>query len=140
MRKLSITFIYILLVIAALVWGFIIMLLVQGKWLKSIQAKINSTQSVGFPTSAAQLPSFSMPTAPNPVSVGQEAVINHVGITVTGVIYPADAYVGKAVIPYLLNGGKHYLVVDVKVRCLSQSQTCRVQDFDFGVEAKSGQD
>src|SRR5215470_17332465 len=140
MQKLSVPLIYILLVIAALVWGFIIMFLVQGAWLKNIQAKLNSTQAVGLPTSATPIPNFSIPTAPKPVSMGKEVILNEVGITVTRVINPANNYIGKAALPSVLGKDKQYLVVDIKVRCISKSKTCRVVEFDFGVETKNGQD
>src|ERR1051326_4641855 len=139
MRKLSITLIYILLVIAALVWGVIIMFFVQRAWLKNVEAKLTSTQSAGLPISTAPVSNFSIPTALNPVSIGKEVILNDVGITVTRVIYPANTYIGKAALPSVLGTDKQYLVVDIKVRCISK-KTCRIVEFDFGVETKGGQD
>jgi hypothetical protein len=141
MRKLSITLIYILLVIAALVWGFIIMFLVQGAWLKNVQAKLNPTSFIGLPTSTTPISNFSIPTAPNPVSVGKEVLINHLGITVTSVVRPADKFVANADKTNLPpEKGKDYLMVYIKVRCVSKSETCRVTEFDFGVHSKAGHD
>jgi uncharacterized protein DUF4352 len=140
MRKLSIPLIYILLVIAALAWGFIIMFIVQSAWLKNVEAKLTSTPFVGLPTSTTPISNFSIPPAPNPVSIGKESIVNEVGITVSRVINPANTYIGKAALPSVLGKDKQYLVVDIKVRCVSKSKICRVVEFDFGVETKKGQD
>src|SRR5437867_565158 len=116
MRNLSITLIYILLVIAALVWGFIIMILVQGAWLKNVQSKLTSTASIGLPTSTTPISNFSIPTVPNPVSLGKEVLINHFGITVTSVVRPADKIVANADKTNLPpEQGKDYLMVYIKV-------------------------
>ena len=140
MRNLSTTFVYILLVIAALIWGFIIMMLVQGAWLKNVQAKLTSAPSIGLPTSTTPISNFSFPTAVAPVSQGVEVIINNLGITVTRVINPADSYMGKAALPSVVGKDKQYMVVDIKVRCVSKSEACRATEFDFGVETKDGQD
>jgi hypothetical protein len=47
---------------------------------------------------------------------------------------------GKAVLPSVACEGKEYLVVDVKVRCVSSEEKCHLTEFDFGVETKGGRD
>lgn len=101
---------------------------------------LNSGQPLGLPTSMTPISGLSISTAPAPVSLGKEVVINNLGITVTRVISPADSYVGKAAFPSVLREGKEYLVVDVKVRCVSSGEKCHLTEFDFGVETKSGRD
>jgi uncharacterized protein DUF4352 len=141
MRNLSITLIYILLVIAALIWGLVIMFLVQRAWLKNVQLKLTSTPFVGLPTSTTPISNFSIPTAPNSVSVGKEAIINKLGITVKSVVRPADKIVANADKTNLPpEPGKDYLMVYIKVRCVSKSESCRVTEFDFGVHSKAGHD
>jgi hypothetical protein len=141
MRNLSTTLVYILLIIAAFIWGLIIMFLVQSAWLKNVQSKLTSTPFVGFPTSTTPISNFSIPTAPNPVSVGKEVIFNTLGITVTSVIRPADKIVANADKTNLPpEPGKDYLMVYIKVRCVSKSEPCRVTEFDFGVHSKAGHD
>jgi hypothetical protein len=72
--------------------------------------------------------------------LGQEALINDLGITVTRVISPANSYMGKTAFPSVQREGKEYLVVDIKVRCVSSREKCHVSEFDFGVETKGGRD
>ena len=62
------------------------------------------------------------------------------GITVTGIVSPADALVGKANRFNVLEKDEEYLVVYIKTRCTSKSETCRVSEFDFGVESEAGRD
>lgn len=112
----------------------------QRAVLIAIQFMLNSGNSSGVPTSTTPISGLSIPTAPAPVAVGKEASINHLGITVTRVISPADTYLGKAAFPSVLREGKEYLVVDVKVRCVSSGEKCHLTEFDFGVETKGGGD
>jgi hypothetical protein len=116
------------------------MIFYQRALLIGIQFMLNSDRAVGLPTPSTQIPSISFPTAPAPVSVGKEAIVNDLGITVTRVISPADQYMGKAAWPSIRKEGKEYLVVDVKVRCISSKEKCHLTEFDFGVETKSGHD
>lgn len=101
---------------------------------------LDSNRSFGLPTSTTPIPSFSFPTVSAAVSVGKEVLINNLGITVTRVISPADQYMGKAASPSVLREGKEYLVVDIKVRCISPKENCHLTEFDFGVETKDGQE
>jgi Domain of unknown function (DUF4352) len=127
-----------LLIVAALcLFGFIFY---QKALLVAIQYLLISGKAGGLPTSTTPISGVSFPTAPAPVSVGQEARINDLGITVTRVISPADSHMGKAALPSVLREGKEYLVVDIKVRCLSSGEQCHLTEFDFGVETKGGRD
>jgi len=101
---------------------------------------LTSDKSAGLPTSGPPVTGLSIPTAPAPVSPGKEAIINSVGITVMRVLRPADRYMGKAALPSVAREGKEYLLVDVKVRCLSSKEKCHLTEFDFGVETQSGHD
>ena len=112
----------------------------QKAWLIAIQYMLTSGNSPGLPTSTTPISGFSIPTASAPVSLGKEAIINNLGITVTRVISPADTYIGKAAFPSVLREGKEYLVVDVKVRCVSSGEKCHLTESDFGVETKGGRD
>ena len=112
----------------------------QKAVLIAIQLMLRSNNSSGLPISTTPIAGFSIPTAPAPASVGKEVVINHLGITVTRVISPADNYVGEAGFSSVPREGKEYLVVDVHVRCLSSKEKCHLTEFDFGVETKAGQD
>jgi hypothetical protein len=113
----------------------------QKAWLVVIQYMLaNPSEASGLPTSTTQVAGFAIPTASAPVSLGKEAVINNLGITVTRAISPADSYIGKAALPSVAQDGKEYLLVDVKVRCTSQDEKCHLSEFDFGIETKSGHD
>jgi hypothetical protein len=137
MRNSSSVSIVTLLIVAAL--ALLALILIRMAWLKAIRSVLNSSQPVALPTSATPIPNFSIPTAPAPVSVGKEAIVNNLGITVIRVINPADNYIGKAALPSVRQEGKQYLVVDIKVRCASKTK-CRLTEFDFGVQTKSGHD
>jgi hypothetical protein len=112
----------------------------QKAWLVGIQWMLNSNRPLGLPTSTTPISNFSIPTAPNPVSLGKEAIINNLGITVTRVISPADNYLGQAGFSSIPPEGKEILVVEVTVRCNSSDEKCHVSEYDFGVEAKNNQD
>ena len=138
MRKSPIGYSAPLLIVTALCcFAFIFY---QKAWLIAIQYMLTSGNSPGLPTATTPISGFSIPTAPAPVSLGKEAIINNLGITVTRVISPADTYIGKAAFPSVLREGKEYLVVDVKVRCASSGEKCHLTESDFGVETKGGRD
>jgi hypothetical protein len=48
--------------------------------------------------------------------------------------------VGNAGIYRSLDQDEQYLLVDIKVRCISATETCRLTEFDFGVHTNSGRD
>jgi len=137
MRKSPIGFSGPLLIVA--VFCLCALLFYQKALLAGIQWTLNSNHVFGLPTSTTPIPSFSFPTASAPVSVGKEGIINHLGITVMQVISPADQYMGKAAWPSILQEGKEYLGVNIKVRCISPKEKCHLTEFDFGVETKDGQ-
>jgi hypothetical protein len=139
MRKSPIGFSVPVLIVGALcLFGLIFY---QRAWLLAIQYMLlNPGSASGLPTSTTPISGLSIPTAPAPVSLGKEAIINHLGITVTRVISPADTYLGKAAFPSVLSEGKEYLVVDIKVRCISSGEKCHLTEFDFSVQTKGGQD
>lgn len=83
---------------------------------------------------------FLLSHSPAPVSQGTESIVGNVGITVIRVVNPADNYVGKAAKYTVLDAGDQYLLVDVKVRCVSADESCRLSEFDFGVESNAGRD
>ena len=140
MRKSSIGTI-LLTLLTALALGIVSLLFFQDLWLKKVQQMLNSNQSSGLPVSSTMpVSNFSFPTAPAPVSQGVESVIGNVGITVTRVINPADTYVGQSAKYTVLDKGDQYLMVDIKVRCVSSKEKCRLTEFDFGVESNSGRD
>src|SRR5258706_10181797 len=125
----------------AAVVGFISLYLFQSVWLKLILQRLNATPSSGFPVSSTPISGFSFPTKSAPASLGKELKIGNLGITVTSVIRPADRIVESAdktnIIP---EKDKEYLMVNIKTRCISKSETCRLTEFDFGVHSQSGQD
>lgn len=138
MRKSSIGT-TILTLLAAMALGLLSLLFFQNLWLSKVQQMLNSSQSTGLPVSAT-MPVSSFPTAPAPVSQGVESIVGNVGITLIRVVNPADNYVGKAAKYSVLDQDEQYLLVDIKVRCVSAEETCRITEFDFGVESKSGRD
>jgi hypothetical protein len=139
-RKSSLGTILVTL-LTALALAIVSLLLFQGLWLKKVQQMLNSSQSSGLPVSSAiPVSNFSFPTAPAPVSQGVESIVGNVGITVIRVINPADNYVGNAAKYMVLDKGDQYLLVDIKVRCVSSEEKCRLTEFDFGVESNAGRD
>jgi hypothetical protein len=48
--------------------------------------------------------------------------------------------VGKANKFNVLEKDEEYLVVYIKTRCVSKSETCRLTEFDFGVHSDAGRD
>jgi hypothetical protein len=138
MRKSSSGLIIGLLVAAAV--GFLSLYLFQSVWLKLISRMLSSSQSAGLPTSSTPISGFSFPTHGAPASVGTELTVGNLGITVTGIVSPADAMVGKANRFNVLEKDEEYLVVYIKTRCVSKSEACRVTESDFGVQSDAGRD
>ena len=138
MRKSSSGFILSLLVAAAV--GFLSLYLFQSAWLKLIARMLNSSQSSGLPTSSTPISGFSFPTRRAPAPLNTELAAGNLGITVTGIVSPADTMVGKANRFNVLEKDEEYLVVYIKTRCVSKSETCRVTESDFGVQSDAGRD
>ena len=114
--------------------------LFQSAWLKLIQRMMSSSQSAGLPISSTPISGLSFPTKGAPVSLNKELIVGNLGITVTGIVSPANAIVGKANKFDVLEKDEEYLLVYIKTRCVSKSEKCRVTEFDFGVHSNSGRD
>ena len=138
MRKSSSGLIFSLLVAVAI--GFIGLYLFQGAWLKWIMQKVDASRSSGLPISSTPISGLSFPTQGAPAPLNKELTVGNLGITVTGIVSPADALVGKASKFNTLEKDEEYLVVYIKTRCVSTSEKCRVTESDFGVESESGRD
>jgi len=139
MRKSSLGTILVT-VLGALALGIISLLFLQDLWLKKVQQMLNSGQS-GLPVSSTMpVSNFSFPTAQAPAAINKELTVGNLGITVTGIVSPADHVVGTANRFNVLEKDEEYLVVYIKTRCVSKSETCRVTESDFGIESDTGRD
>ena len=114
--------------------------LFQSAWLAVISRMISNSQSTGLPAGSTPVSGFSFPTARAPAALGTELTVGNLGITVTGIVSPADHVVGTANRFNVLEKDEEYLVVYIKTRCVSKSETCRVTESDFGIESNSGRD
>ena len=112
----------------------------QRGGLLAIQYMLIKSMSTGMPVSSTPITGLSIPTAPGPVSIGTESIMGNVGITVTGIMLPANGYVGNTARYTALDKGEEYLRVDIKVRCVSSKEKCHLTEFDFGVQTQSGKD
>ena len=138
MRNSSSRLIVNLLIVAAI--ALLSLYLFQSAWLAVISRMLNSSQSTGLPASSTPISGFSFPTARAPAALNTELTVGNLGITVTGIVSPADHVVGKANRFNVLEKDEEYLVVYIKTRCVSKSETCRVTESDFGIESNSGRD
>jgi len=138
MRKSSNGLIISLLVFAVV--GFLSLYVFQSIWLKLISRMLNSGQSTGLPVSSTPISGFSFPTQRAAVPLNTELTLSNLGITVTGIVSPADALIGKANRFNILEKDEEYLVVYIKTRCVSKSEKCRVTESDFGVHSEAGRD
>ena len=139
MRRSSSGILVGLVVTAAI--GLLSLYLFQSAWLNVISRMLNSSQSTGLPgSSSTPVTGFSLPTARAPASIGTELTVGNLGITVTGIVSPADHVIGKSNRFNVLEKDEEYLVVYMKTRCVSKSETCRVTEFDFGLESDAGRD
>jgi len=121
--------------------GLLSLYLFQSAWLNMISRMMSNSQSTGLPgSSSTPISGFSLPTARAPVSIGTELTVSNLGITVSGIVSPADHVVGTANRFNVLEKDEEYLVVYIKTRCVSTTETCRVTESDFGVESNSGRD
>jgi uncharacterized protein DUF4352 len=138
MRKSSSGFIIGLLIAAAV--GFFSLYLFQSVWLKLISHMLNSRQSTGLPVSSTPISGVSFPTQRAAAPLNTELTVGSLGITVTGIVSPADALVGKTNRFNVLEKDEEYLVVYIKTHCVSKSEKCRVTESDFGVHSEAGRD
>jgi hypothetical protein len=132
---------FLLRLLLAIVLVILVLTLVPGVWLLLISHLLKASQSAGLPQfSTTPLSGFAFPTPRAPGRVGEEVTVGKVAIRVTGVVRPANARVGEASTYQGLGDGEEYLLVDISVRCLSASESCRLTEFDFGVRSASGRE
>ena len=127
-----------LVLLAALI--VLVLYVFQRGGLLAIQYMLSRAQSTGLPAGSTPVSGFSFPTAQAPASYNTELTVGNLGITVTGIVSPADHVVGTANRFNVLEKDEEYLVVSIKTRCVSKSETCRVTESDFGIESNSGRD
>ena len=127
-----------LLLLAAFI--VLVLYVVQRGGLLAILYMLSQNQPSGLPASSTPVTGFSFPTARAPAALNTELTVGNLGITVTGIVSPADHVVGTANRFNVLEKNEEYLVVYIKTRCVSKSETCRVTEFDFGVESDDGRD
>ena len=127
-----------LVLLAALI--VLVLYVFQRGGLLAIQYMLSRAQSTGLPAGSTPVSGFSFPTAQAPASYNTELTVGNLGITVTGIVSPADHVVGTANRFNVLEKDEEYLVVYIKTRCVSKSETCRVTESDFGMESNSGRD
>ena len=127
-----------LLLLAALI--ILVLYIFQRGGLLAIQYMLSRAQSTGLPAGSTPVSGFSFPTAQAPAGFNTERTVGNLGITVTGIVSPADHVVGTSNRFNVLEKDEEYLVVYIKTRCVSKSETCRVTESDFGIESNSGRD
>ena len=127
------------LLIAAIL-ALLSLYLFQSVWLKVIQRMLSQSQANAPQVSSTSISGLSFPTARPPASLNTELTVGNLGITVTGIVSPANHVIGTANRFNVLEKDEEYLVVYIKTRCVSKSETCRVTEFDFGAESDSGRD
>ena len=127
-----------LVLLAALI--VLVLYVFQRGGLLAIQYMLSQSQSTGLPAGSTPVSGFSFPTAQAPAGYNTELTVGNLGITVTGIVSPADHVVGTANRFNVLEKDEEYLVVYIKTRCVSTSETCRVTESDFGIESSTGRD
>ena len=127
----------LLLLVALIV---LVLYVFQRGGLLTIQYMLSRAQSTGLPAGSTPVSGFSFPTAQAPAGYNTELTVGDLAITVTGIVSPADHLVGTANRFNVLEKDEEYLVVYIKTRCISTSETCRVIESDFGIESSTGRD
>jgi len=109
-----------------LITGLVVLslFLFQSAWLKIIMYMLKSSESAALPISSTPITGFSIPTARPPAPAGVELAVGDLGITVTRVTRPADFAVRNAHQYKVLDQDEEYLMVEIKVRCISSTETC----------------
>ncbi len=125
----------------ALGLGLLSLFICQQIWLAYISYQLtHQPESAGLPISSTPVISnFSFPTAQPSAPVGSEVTFGNTAIMVIRFERPANAQVVKAGYR-TLEKDEEYLLVDIRVRCISASETCRLTEFDFGVTTSSQRD
>src|SRR5215510_10890270 len=119
-----------------IIFGILLLTLVQGAWLGLISRMIQANQSAGLPQfSTTPVSGFAFPTPRAPGHVGEELTVGKVAIRVTGVSRTTSARPAGASTYESLSNGEEYLLVGVSVRCLATNESCHVTEFDFGVRS-----
>ena len=127
-----------LVLLAALI--VLVLYVFQRGGLLAIQYMLSQSQSTGLSAGSTPVSGFSFPTAQAPAGYNTELTVGNLGITVTGIVSPADHVIGTANRFNVLEKDEEYLVVYIKTRCVSKTETCRVTESDFGIESSTGQD
>jgi hypothetical protein len=127
-----------LLLLAALI--VLILYVFQRGGLLAIQYMLSQSQSTGLPAGSTPVSGFSFPKVQDPSGYNTELTVGNLGITVTGIVSPANHVVGTSNRFNVLDKDEEYLVVYIKTRCVSKSETCRIVESDFGIESDSGRD
>jgi hypothetical protein len=82
---------------------------------------------------------YSFPTSRPPASVGEEQTVGNLSVSVRRVVRPANSFVGKGLYTQPKED-EEYLLVEINVRCTSDSESCRATEFDFGVSGNNKRD
>jgi hypothetical protein len=76
-----------------------------------------------------------LPSEADLVSFGEEKEVGDLAITVLGVRRPADDLVQGAQNFDALSDGEEYIMVSMKIRCLSAQTACPLNEIDFGIQS-----
>ena len=112
--------------LAAAVLLFICLFAFQGTLPEIIEYLLNIDQSSGSTVSASD---------PSLVSIGEGKQIGDLAITVLGVRRPADDLVRGAQNFDVLSDGEEYIMVSMKIECLSVQTACPLSEIDFGIQS-----
>src|SRR5436190_14576211 len=106
--------------------GLLSLVVCQNLWLAFISYQLNhQSESAGLPVGTMPVSGLSFPTARPPAPGGSEVTFGNFAITVMRFERPANAQVAKAGYK-TLEKDEEYLLVDIRVRCISTSETCRL--------------
>jgi hypothetical protein len=116
--------------LAAAVLLFICLFAFQGMLPEIIDYLVNYGQSgnTGSPSGAGLAP------------IGEEKQIGDLAITVLGVRRPADDLVQGAKNFDVLSDAEEYIMVSMKIQCLSAQTACPLNEIDFGIQSSMADD
>ncbi len=123
----------------AIILAILALVVFQGAWLALISYMLKANQSAALPVSTP-MTGFAIPTRRPPAPIGTELTVGNMAITATRLVRPADSIVGAGSRYKSLKNGEQYLLVGIRVRCISMDETCRLTEFDFGLSADGGRD
>ncbi len=124
----------------AIILAILALIVIQSAWLALVSYLLNTNQSAALPVSSTPITGFAIPTRQPPASIGTELTVGNMAITATRVVRPADSIVGTGSLYKSLESGEQYLLVGIRVRCISTDETCRLTEFDFGLSVDGGRD